>query len=227
MLSRVSVTVSLLALTLVGCATPTRMAFENDSDSIGSKPVFLMTATLKNAYKISYQPQLLVVNVERAEVKGSSDRLNFTMDDKARMETDTAEKGNSYLLRMELENGDYVIRGLTGYSGVFPVRGAFFAPLHSDLVSKSGGIFYLGHVAATVRERKEGEFRAGAPIPLIDQAITGFSGGTFDIVVTDRWDKEDAALFKSRFPVLRNANVQKAILPSFDRAKAQQWWEAH
>ena len=204
------------------------MAFENDSDVIasGNKPVFLMMATLKNGYKTSYQPKLLVVNVERKEVKDSNDRLNFTMDEKAKLETDTAKDGNSYLLRMELENGDYVIRGLTGFSGGFPVRGTFFAPLHAETKSTGAGIFYLGHVTATVRERKENEFKAGISIPLIDQAVTGFSGGTFDIVITDQLEK-DGPVFKSKFAALRNVTIQKAILPSFDRAKAQQWWEAN
>lgn len=213
---------------LLGCATPTKMAFESESDVIASegKPVFLMTATLKNSYRASYQPKLLVVNVERKEAKDSNDRLNFTMDEKAKLETDTAENGNSYLLRMELEDGDYVIRGLTGFSGIFPVRGTFFAPLHAETKSNGTGIFYLGHVTATVRERKENEFKAGPSIPLIDQAVTGFSGGTFDIEITDQLEK-DEPVFKSKFTALRNVNIQKAILPSFDRAKAQQWWEAN
>lgn len=231
MLARTLVTfVALASITsfLLGCATPTKMAFENESDVVNSKgkPVFLMTATLKNSYRSSYQPKLLVVNVERKEVKSSGDRLNFTMDEKAKMETDSVESGNTYLLRMELENGDYVIRGLTGFSGIFPVRGTFFAPLHVETKSNGAGIFYLGHVSATVRERKDNEFKAGPSIPLIDQAVTGFSGGTFDIEITDQLEK-DEPVFKSQFPALRNVSIQKAILPSFDRAKAQQWWEAN
>ena len=222
------VTLASVASFLTGCATPTKMAFESESDVIGSgnKPIFLMTATLKNGYRPSYQPKLVIVNVERKEAKDRNDRLNFTMDEKAKLETDTAEHGNSYLLRMELENGDYVIRGLTGFSGIFPVRGMFFAPLHAEIKSQGAGIFYLGHITATVRERKESEFKAGPSIPLIDQAVTGFSGGTFDIEIIDQFEK-DEPVFKSKFAALRNVSIQKAILPNFDRAKAQQWWEAH
>lgn len=214
----------LITLLLTGCATPKRMA------SLGygvasDKPVFLMTVTLKNAYRPFYQPRLLYVNVERKEVKDSADRFIFMLDRKATLETD-AEAGNTYLVRMELENGDYVIRGLTGQSGKFPVRGNFFAPLHADLKSTGTGVFYLGHVAATVRERKEGEFRAGPLIPAIDQAVTGFADGTFDIEITDQSDKDEPIL-KTLFPALSSATIQKNVLPSFDRAKAQQWWEAH
>lgn len=226
MLRRTQFALALVSLLVAACATPTKMAFENDSDTVsGAKAVFLLTATLKNDYKTSYQPKAFVLNVERATVKDSSDRLNFIMDDKAKVETDTAEAGNSYLARMELEPGDYVIRGLTGFSGIFPVRGTFFAPVHAELKSSAPGVFYLGHVAATVRERKEGEFRAGPPIPLIDQAVTGFAGGTFEVAISDRFD-QDEATFKAKFPALRNMSIQKTLLPAFDRAKAQQWWEA-
>ncbi len=228
MLNRILIAFVCAVSLLAGCATPTKMAFENDSDVVvsGSKPVYLMTVTLKNNYRPSYQPSLLVVHVEKKDVIDSKDRINFTMDTKAKLETDTAESGNSYLLRMELENGDYVVRGLTGFSGIFPVRGTFFAPLHTDIKSSGTGVFYLGHVNATIRERQDGEFKAGPSIPLLDQAVAGFSGGTFDIEITDQLVK-DEAVFKARFPALRNTQIQKAVLPGFDRAKAQQWWEDH
>ena len=86
-----------LIAVLSGCATPIKMAFQNDDERLTatSKPVFLMTATLKNAYRTSFQPRLLVVNVEKVGAKDAADRLNFTMDDKARNETDSAQTGNS------------------------------------------------------------------------------------------------------------------------------------
>jgi hypothetical protein len=154
------------------------------------------------------------------------DHINFDMDETGKSEADTPEAGNSYLLRMELENGEYVIRGLSGFSGTFPFHGTFFAPLHAETKSSGSGVFYLGHVSAVVRERKENEFKAGVMVPLIDQAVTGFSGGTFDIEISDQLDK-DQALFKSKFSALQNVTIQKSILASFDRAKAQQWWETH
>jgi len=165
----------LLGVVLSGCATPTKMAFENDTDRLtaASKPVFLMTATIKNTYKESYQPRLLVVNVEKSDVKDSADRINFTMDDKAKNETDALPAGNSYVLRMELPPGNYEIRGLTSMARSFPVIGTFFTPLHAPLRSGEAGVFYLGHVTATVRERQGNEFKAGASIPLIDQAVVG------------------------------------------------------
>lgn len=72
----------------------------------------------------------------------------------------------------------------------------------------------------------QNEFRAGLPFPLVDQAVTGFSGGTFDVEIIDQFEKDELE-FKSRFPALRDVNIQKAILPPFDRTKAQKWWEAN
>lgn len=225
---RVVALATILVLLLSGCATPTKMAFENDSDRLTekSKPVFLMTATLKNVYKTSFQPRLLVVNVEKPDAKEAADRLNFTMDEKAKDETDSAAAGNSYLLRLQLDAGKYEIRGLTSLARSFPINGFFFAPLHSSLEATEPGVYYLGHITATVRERKENEFKAGPSIPLIDQAIAGASGGSFDIEIKDDF-AADEALFRSRFPALAGVKIKKAILPPFDRAKAQQWWESH
>lgn len=217
-----------IAVVVSGCATRTQMAFQNDADRFTekSKPVYLMTATLKNIYKTSFQPRLLVVNVEKPGAKDASDRLNFTMDDKAKSETDSPNTGNSYLLRLELDAGRYEIRGLTSVARQFPFMGFFFTPLHSPLEVRGHGVFYLGHVTATVRERQGNEFRAGSTIPLIDQAIAGASGGTFDVEITDEFSS-DEALFRSKFPALAGVTIQKAILPAFDRSKAQQWWEAN
>lgn len=217
-----------MAVLLTGCATRTKMAFESDEEKLTptSKPVYLMTATIKNTYRTSFQPKLLVVNVEKEGAKEAADRLNFTMDDKARQETGSAETGNSYLLRMPLDPGRYDLLGMTSMVMSFPIVGSFFAPVHARLDVNAPGVYYLGHVSATVRERQDNEFRAGPAIPLIDQAVAGASGGTFDIEITDRF-ATDEATFRAKFPALKNVEIRKAVLPAFDRAKAQKWWEAH
>jgi hypothetical protein len=217
-----------LVFALAGCATRTQMPFQNDSDRLTekSKPVYLMTATIKNDYKPSFQPRVIVVHVEKPGAKEAADRLNFVVDDKAKIEAAPATTGNNYLFRLELEPGHYEIRGMTSLASSFPINGFFFAPLHSTLESKEPGVFYLGHVSATIREREGNEFKAGPTVPLLDQAIAGASGGTFDVEITDRFDT-DEALFRSKFPALSTAKITKAILPRFDRKKAQQWWESN
>ena len=216
------------ALLLSACATPTKLAFADDPKSPPKTDaqIFLMTANFKNIYRTSHQLNLLVVNVEKPDAKEKKDRINFTIDKSAKVESETAEAGNSYYLSMKLPRGNYIIEGLTCLNRSFPTQTIFFAPLHVELSVAGPGVFYVGHVDATLRERKNNEFKAGPSLPLLDQAVGGASGGTFDIEISDQWDK-DQETFLARFPALTNIAVTKAILPPFDRAKAQDWWEKH
>jgi hypothetical protein len=85
-------------------------------------------------------------------------------------------------------------------------------------------VSYLGAIQGTVRERQGDEFRAGSVIPLIDQSVAGASGGTFEVAVVDNYET-DIKTFKKLFPAIQNVEVQRSILPPFDRQKAQAWWE--
>jgi hypothetical protein len=216
------------AALLTGCASPTVMPFSTAENSAikADKTIYLMTATIKNAHRTSHQPKAIVLNVERGEAKESADRINYTMDLKARDESDLAEKGSTYYLRMELDNGNYVVRGITSMSSSFPIHGFFFTPIHAALPKTGPGVFYIGHVEAVARKRLDDEFKAGPSIPLLDQAVAGASTSTFDVVISDQWGTDEAA-FKSRFPVLQTAEIKKSILPAFDRKVAQDWWTAH
>lgn len=214
---------------LAGCATPTKMPFHDDAVTAmeSGNSIYLLSATLRNIYKPNYQPELFVIYVEEAFVKGSEDRINFTMDDKAVLsESDNPDEGNNYLLRMELEPGSYNILGLGCVKNAFPVSGSFFVPIHAVLDVDIPGIYYLGHINATVRKREGDEFKAGSTIPLIDQATVGASGGTFDVEIVDLWGK-DGELYRSRFKALEGVEITKMVLPPFDRARAQKWWEEH
>ena len=226
MLKRVLTVVALtVAMALSGCATKLDMPYSQDQPAPdAAKAVYLMTLTTKNTYHTSFQPDMLVINVESEGAKSKAERLNFVIDEAGTNETGMPEPGNSYLIRMQLPPGEYVIQGVTCLNRQFPVIASFFVPLHEKLAVTGSGFYYLGHVDGTVRERVGNEFRAGSVIPLIDQAAAGASGGTFDVVISDQWDK-DSQLFTSKFSALQGANVQKAIMAPFDRALAQKWWE--
>lgn len=217
-----------ISLLLASCATTIDMPFADNTSARPdpSKAIYLMTVTMKNTYHTSYQPDLIVVNVERSVVKSKSDRLNFEIDDEGTDGTGSPKSGNNYLVRMQLDPGEYVIVGLTCLNRQFPIIANFFAPLHEKLVVTEPGVYYLGHVDATVRERVGNEFKAGPTVPLIDQAVAGASGGTFDIAISDSW-VVDQVQFDDKFPGLRGVVVSKQIMAPFDRAFAQKWWEEH
>jgi hypothetical protein len=214
-----------LSAFLGGCAAPTKMAFADGTESTitPERAIYLMTATVKNSYRLSHQPKVLNTILVKNPDDAKPEAVVFGMDIKSKIETDTSA-GSTYLLRMELVNGSYVVRGFNSMSSSFPIHGFFFTPVHAKFEAERPGVFYLGHIEANVRERQGDEFKAGPSIPLIDQAVAGASTGTFDIEITDRW-ASDEALFVDKFPVLKTAKVEKKVLAPFDRAKAQKWWQ--
>jgi uncharacterized protein YcfL len=213
-------------LALAGCATPQKMDLTRETQQVdvSKKSVVLISAEIANLHKPDYQPGATVVHVEKPNADKSEDRLNFAVDAEG---TEVTKSGNRYLLRVSIEPGKYVLRGISGTSGNFPVRGMFFMPLHVDLDVVPGSIIYAGRIQGRIRARDEGknEFRAGSVIPLIDQSVTGFSSGTFDVTVMDV-ENEDLARFRSAFPALRASKIVKQVLPPFNRAVAQSWWES-
>lgn len=222
--------IALPVIILSGCLPRVDQAFANDPNTpVGAdKTVFLMTATIKNTYRTSHQPKMLatVVEKEKEKTPNTDNSMYFKSDALGKTESDSPEIGSTYLIRMELEKGEYVLRGITCLSSSFPIHGNFFVPIHAKLTSANPGVYYLGHVDANVRERKDNEFRAGIVIPLIDQAIAGAGGGTFDVAISDQW-VTDEEKFRKKFPALGAAQIQKTVLPAFDREYAQKWWEDH
>jgi hypothetical protein len=102
--------------------------------------------------------------------------------------------------------------------------GCFIVPISSDLKVKPGSVVYVGRVSATLRKRREGEFRAGSLLPLIDQAVAGMSGSTWDVTIDNRAEK-DIASFRATYPALRNVNIEIATLTAFHRVAVQHSWD--
>ena len=227
MLFRIIAGVSLtLAFLLTGCATNRGMAVLDNPTAVSkpAKPVYLLTVTLRNPYKTAYQPKLVSVKVQKRISPENSKTLLFEADPLAKSESISPVIGNSYLLRLELEPGDYLILGLNSIGQSIFTNGVFFTPLEARLMPSTPGIYYLGHIEATVRERKPNEFRAGPIFPLQEQGLTGASSGTFEVEISDRWETDNAK-FQTKFPALSGANVKKTVLPAFERAQIQQWWD--
>lgn len=215
----------LAVLTLAGCATVLKMAPTKSSAAVDTsqQSLVLITMSLTNKYHDRYQPEPIVVNIEKPNATQASDRLNFKFDNDGSIDE---LGGRRYLVRLPLPPGKYVLRGVTGMARYFPFIGNFFTPLHFDIEVKPDRVEYLGHIDAIVVERKDDELRAGSLIPLIDQAATGYSGGTWNITVSDA-SEHDIAQFRSAFPALAKADIEPDILPPWDKQKATAWWQAH
>ncbi len=215
----------LLVLTLTGCATSMKAAMDKKTEKIdvGEDSLFLLTAEISNDYKPAYQPDAMVLNVETPDANSSEQRFNYPVDEDGTFKKET---GNKYVFRGRLKPGKYVVRGILGNKASFPFFGTFYMPLHCEFEAKKGQVADLGRVIARIRERQGYEFRAGPVAPLVDQAVTGFSGGTFDVQVVASNDA-DTRWLKSLYPALRGVEVVAGTLPPFDRNKAQKWWEDH
>lgn len=218
--------IALLLLVLVtACATTVKPGLTNSTTKLdlGDDCMLLLTAELANDYHPFYQPEAMMLQVETLDPKDSKDRMNVLTDQEG---TSVSESMNKYIFRARLKSGKYVLRGIAGSSGIFPIHGTFFVPLHCEIDAKKGEVVDLGKVVARTRERQGGEFRAGPVVPLLDQAVTGYSGSTFD-VKTSVSKEDDVNALKVKFPVLRTVQLVEEPLPPFDRNAAQKWWETH
>jgi hypothetical protein len=206
-----------------GCATVHEMGVNKATTSLDlkGKALLLMSLQVANGYKPDYQPTVNVVYFETGAADSKEKRHNFKPDLEG---TIVNSEGARYLLRMELEPGKYVLRGAGCMYRSFMLLGSCFMPIHADVEAKADTITYLGSAHGVTRERGEGEFRAGPMIPLIDQAVTGFSRSTFDVELSDNRE-EDLKAYRLLFPALSTADIQFNILPPFDRPRAQVWWE--
>jgi hypothetical protein len=227
MLHRIIAAASLtLALLFSGCATERGMAVLDNPTSIAksNKPIYLMTVTMRNTYVTAYQPKLVALKVQKITKSDYPTILLFEADQAAKSESISPTIGNSYLLRMELEPGEYTILGINSMGQSMLLTGTYFVPIDDRVVSSNSGIHYLGHVEATLRKRNGDEFHAGGLFPIQDQNTVGAFSGTFDVEISDRWET-DSANFLAKFPALSGANVKKDIMSPFNRARVQQWWE--
>ena len=212
-----------LATVLAGCASAPYMPLSDDNSKLDlSKPLFLMSVVVKNDYRERWQPRILNVILEKDSGAAKPETLVFPMDGKGTITPDSG--GSTYLVRFPTDVSPHTVRGFNSKASAFPIHGFYFVPLHASLAKSEGGVYYLGSIRAVIRERKDSEFRAGPMIPLIDQAIAGGSTGTFEVEVSDAYDA-DVTLFRKTFPALKDVDIKRSVLPKWDRAKAQLFWD--
>jgi len=214
---------TLAALTTACASLPMPLA-EGAPKVDPSKPLYLMSVRVNNEHKPRWKPDVLGVLLDARGGVAKPEQVAFRMDGKGRVVSPAEDGSVTYLLRFTVDSAAYTLRGLNAMSAAFPVLGTYFVPLHSELPSATAGAHYLGAVNAVIRERRDNEFRAGPVVPLIDQAIAGASTGTFDIEITDAYER-DVALFKKTFTALDGVEIQKAVLPPWSRNDAQTYWE--
>jgi hypothetical protein len=196
---------------LTGCATTKPMGLSEALGGLAESKEAVAVFSLRtvNQHKPGYQPKVSHVFVWE-DGKEKREKYSFTVDDPYRQGKD---EFNEYLVSLRLPPGKYMLREFFGSAGTFPIRGMFGAPIYTRFELTPGTIVYFGHIEATIRQRtSDDQLRAGSLIPLIDQAVTGLSGGTFEIQISDNYEN-DLVAFRERYPGLVGASIERAILP--------------
>ncbi len=217
--------IALALLLLGGCASFPYMPLADKTPAVDqAKPLYLMSVVLRNDHKPRWQPRVLNVILTREDGRAKPESFVLRMDPKGIVKPVEEGGKTTYLVRFTGEQVPVGLRGFFAQGSAFPIHGYYFVPMHAEVPRFDRGVHYLGSAEAVVRERRDGEFRAGDVIPLIDQAIAGASTGTFDIVISDAYE-HDVALFRRAFPVLEAVEIERAVLAPWDRAKAQRYWD--
>lgn len=197
---------------LAGCATTKSMALSKETPAIAvdaQQSLALATVKVANVYKTGYQPHVRSVTVKSTGEKEQTFAFQVAKPYRASaLETDQYEE---FLLSFALAPGSYDLTGVWVTAGSFPLAGNGEVPVNSTFQIAPGTVVYLGRIEAVRRERTGDEPRAGAVIPLLDQSVSGFSGGTFDVKLLDAYDS-DLPLIRTEYPALGNATVEKQLL---------------
>jgi hypothetical protein len=204
------------AFMVFGCAGH-NMALTKGQSSIdlSKKSIALLSVKVSNQHKPSCQLDLTGVKIcPQSETCSRPLPYFHKAESPYKSEID---RFNEFLLSFGLESGTYNLQWIGTTYQAFLVSGFGGIPLDTKIDIKPNSISYLGHLDVVLRERKnDNEKRAGNVIPLIDQAVPGFSTGTFDVIVEDKFD-EDMKLFISEYPALKTVKVEKSILPQWIR----------
>jgi ketosteroid isomerase-like protein len=202
-----------------GCAV-NKMALTKGQSNIDltKKSIVLLSVRISNQYKPSRQLELLSVVICPQSEPNCRHDLPSNPGSPYKPYKREKNSFNEYLLSYELESGTFNLDGFyTTYRIPTLISGFGFAKLNLITEIKPNSISYLGHLNIILREkRSDAEMMAGGAIPYIDQSIAGFSSGTFDVVVEDKFD-EDMKSFISEYPALQKVNVEKSILPQWVR----------
>jgi hypothetical protein len=211
-------------LVLSGCASKLPMAIDSETQTLdlSDKSVLLLMVDIERKEESRFKPTPNFMVIGKLDSDGNSvDRKIQNVDDDGEFEI--SDDKTRYLFRIPAAEGTASLPHIYGQARAFPIIGQFSLPVGMDVPVKNGSVIYLGRLEAVLRPREDNEYRAGPVIPLLDQSLSGMSGGTFDIKLVDRSD-EDLPLIRKAYPVLANTPIETRLLPIPDRDFLDRQW---
>ena len=196
---------------LTACAAKMPLSPDQPIAIKPNESLAVFTMTLRNDFKnYLLTPQL--ISVEASAINGGK-TYNFTFGEP---EQRVSERELKMMGSFALPPGEYEITTFAGQTDVgfalLPVRGRFEPPFKKYFRMGAGEAVYLGHVMARLVERtSDDQERAGSVFPLLDQATTGMSSGTFKFEIVDKYS-EDVSYIKTRFPSVGTREFAKRLM---------------
>ncbi|HTG02071.1 MAG TPA: hypothetical protein VK654_15930 [Nitrospirota bacterium] len=192
------------------------------------KSIVLLSVKTVNNYEPTYQIDLLAVIIcPQSESCTNPRPYLYKANGAYKFETN---RFNEYLVSLELVPGIYSFHSIGLMYQSFFYNAGGYTPLGLPLEIKPNTISYVGHMDVVLRKKKsEKEQTAGretldvAPVVQVElknKSIAGFSTGTVDIIIEDRFS-DDMKLFAAEYPALQKAQVEKAVLPPWKRLEDQ------
>ena len=203
------------SMLLTACAA-TESGPSASSFNVAQQSAVTMTLKIRNAYKPGFQPTSADAVIFPAGANRAGGGFGQDPREGHRYKASITQKApddfTDFLLFVPLPPGEYVFAELIGQSMKVMVAGAFIIPFEFTFRVPPHRIVYLGRLEAVNRERRtDQERRAGPVMPLVDQAASGFSGGTFDIILRDNAEEDFRALTSQGLRIDRGA-VETVVL---------------
>ncbi len=194
---------ALYVLLFSGCSSHIGMALKESDKNIfvEDTSIVLLKINIINNYK-EYAPEIKAIGI-------SNKNKRYVFDGSEGFYKTISKNGNSYLISLNLKPGNYSKIKIEGIATGFLIMGSFnfLPPYHFSI--KDTQVLYLGEINATIIEKtKDDERRAGRITPLLDQSVTGFSGGTFKLTLLDNYES-NIVEFRKKYPALMNEKIYK------------------
>ena len=199
------IAILIVMIFLSGCKNPMALNKKLRSVDLSKNSIALFTLRTSNEFKPSFTP-----NVDWFEIINASSKKyrKFFKVDKAHAKS---SKFNEYLVSVDVEPGKRTLGRVVGGNNVILVMASFAFAVNGTFEIPPKSVTYIGHIDMNNRERKKGEPRSGPIAPLLDQAVAGYSGGTFDVTISDR-SASDIPLFTQTYPCLKDIQIGKALM---------------
>ena len=208
----------LAGLFVSGCASSSPMALNEGKGKLNpgaTDAIVLLTVKVSKETNRDAQPCLVSVWVARKNPEKSHSVDHYYIVGKPTV--DVSKQYNEYIVSIRIPGGKLFMSSLyTQNSSFWLGVSQGYVPLNMNVNVEPGHVYYMGSIEANIRERLDGEVRAGPLFPLATQAASGYSNGTWDVAILDNYEKH-MTMIKNLYPAVAEVIVEKRILPVWVR----------